>query len=51
MFNIDVMRTRFDVDNIVDKDRLSFISSAVSGDGAFRPLSPRTFQFTISGEI
>ena len=41
----------FNVDNIFDKDRLSFISSAGSGDGAFRPLSPRTFQFTISGEI
>jgi len=45
------LKARFNVDNIFDKDRLSFISSAVSGDGAFRPLSPRTFQFTISGEI
>jgi len=51
MFNIDVMRTRFDVDNIVDKDRLSFISSSTTGDGFSRPQPPRTFQFTNSGEI
>jgi len=50
-FNIDVMRTRFDVDNIVDKDRLSFISSSTTGDGFSRPQPPRTFQFTNSGEI
>lgn len=45
------IKARINVDNIFDKDTLSFISTAVSGDGAFRPLSPRTFQFTISGEI
>ncbi|WHO37707.1 TonB-dependent receptor [Sphingobium sp. AP49] len=45
------IKARFNVDNIFDKDTLSFISSSVTGDGAFRPLSPRTFQFTISGEI
>ncbi|MDX3899833.1 MAG: TonB-dependent receptor [Sphingobium sp.] len=45
------IRARINVDNIFDKDVLSFISSSVSGDGAFRPLSPRTFQFTLSGEI
>ena len=48
---IKSMKARFNVDNLFDKDTLSFISSAVSGDGTFRPLSPRTFQFTISGEI
>lgn len=45
------IRARLNVDNLFDKDTLSFISSSVTGDGAFRPLSPRTFQFTISGEI
>ncbi len=45
------IKARLNVDNIFDKDTLSFISSSVTGDGAFRPLSPRTFQFTISGEI
>ena len=45
------VKARFNVDNIFDKDTLSFISPALTGDGAFRPLSPRTFQFTISGEI
>ncbi|HEX7821293.1 MAG TPA: TonB-dependent receptor [Sphingobium sp.] len=44
-------KLRVNVDNIFDKDVLSFISTAVTGDGAFRPLSPRTFQLTISGEI
>ena len=48
---IKAVKARFNVDNLFDKDTLSFVSSAVSGDGAFRPLSPRTFQFTISGEI
>lgn len=45
------LKARINVDNIFDKDVLSFISTATSGDGFFRPQSPRTFQFTISGEI
>jgi len=45
------IKARINVDNLFDKDVLSYISSTVTGDGAFRPLSPRTFQFTISGEI
>ncbi|AUW58546.1 TonB-dependent receptor [Sphingobium sp. SCG-1] len=45
------IKARINVDNIFDKDVLSFISTSVTGDGLFRPLSPRTFQFTISGEI
>lgn len=45
------VKARFNVDNLFDKDTLSYISSTVTGDGFFRPLSPRTFQFTISGEI
>ncbi|EQB14728.1 TonB-denpendent receptor [Sphingobium quisquiliarum P25] len=45
------IKARINVDNIFDKDTLSYISSSVTGDGSFRPLSPRTFQFTISGEI
>lgn len=45
------MKARFNIDNIFDKDTLSYISPSVTGDGFFRPLSPRTLQFTISGEI
>jgi iron complex outermembrane receptor protein len=45
------IKARFNIDNIFDKDTLSFISPSVTGDGLFRPLSPRTVQFTISGEI
>ena len=45
------IKARINVDNLFDKDTLSYISSTGTGDGAFRPLSPRTFQFTISGEI
>lgn len=45
------VKARFNVDNLFDKDVLSYISSTVTGDGFFRPLSPRTFQFTITGEI
>jgi iron complex outermembrane recepter protein len=42
---------RINIDNIFDKDTLSFISPQVTADGLFRPLSPRTFQFTISAEL
>ncbi|MBN8818090.1 MAG: TonB-dependent receptor [Sphingomonas sp.] len=45
------IRARFNVDNLFDKDTLSYISSSVSGDGSFRPLSPRTFQATFSVEF
>ncbi|AEG48032.1 TonB-dependent receptor [Sphingobium chlorophenolicum L-1] len=45
------VKARFNLDNVFDKDTLSFISPSTSGDGNFRPQSPRTFQFTISGEI
>ena len=45
------VKARFNIDNLFDKDTLSYISSSVTGDGFFRPLSPRTFQFTITGEI
>lgn len=45
------IKARVNIDNIFDKDTLSFISPAVSGDGNFRPLSPRTIQVTISGEF
>jgi iron complex outermembrane receptor protein len=45
------VRARFNVDNLFDKDVLSFISASVSGDGSFRPLSPRTFQATLSVEF
>ncbi len=45
------VKARFNLDNVFDKDTLSYISPSVTGDGNFRPQSPRTFQFTISGEI
>lgn len=41
-------KARFNIDNLFDKDVLSFILPQVGTDGFFRPLSPRTFQFTIS---
>lgn len=47
---LKAVKARFNIDNVFDKDTLSFISVATSGDGAFRPLSPRTFQFSISAE-
>lgn len=42
------VRARLNVDNLFDKDALSFISPAVTGDGLFRPLNPRTVQVTLS---
>lgn len=45
------VKVRANIDNIFDKRALSFISPVITGDGAFRPLSPRTFQITLSGEL
>lgn len=47
---LKAVKARFNVDNVFDKDVLSFMYSSITGDGYFRPLSPRTFQFTISAE-
>ena len=45
------VKARFNLDNVFNKEALSFILAQPSGDGFFRPQSPRTFQFTLSGEI
>jgi len=44
------VKARVNVDNLFDKDVLSFIGASLTGDGFFRPLSPRTFQLTVSAE-
>jgi len=48
---LKTIKARFNIDNIFDKDTLAFVSTTATGDGAFRPLSPRTFQFSISAEL
>jgi len=48
--SLKTVKARFNVDNLFDTDKLAFIFTAVSGDGAFRPQSPRAFQFTLSAE-
>lgn len=45
------VRARINVDNLFDKKALSFIAPSVTDDGLFRPLSPRTLQFTLSAEF
>lgn len=47
---LKTVKARFNLDNVFDTNTLAFISPAVTGDGSFRPQSPRTFQFTISAE-
>jgi iron complex outermembrane receptor protein len=44
-------KIRVNVDNLFDKDILSFISPAITGDGLFRPLSPRTVQLSLSVDL
>lgn len=44
-------RIRVNVDNLFDKDVLSFISPSLTSDGFFRPLSPRTVQATLSIDL
>lgn len=45
------LRARLNIDNVFDRDALSFISPQVTTDGLFRPLSPRTIQFTVAAEF
>ncbi|WP_326525530.1 TonB-dependent receptor [Sphingomonas sp.] len=45
------VRARLNIDNLFDKDTLSFISPQLTADGLFRPLAPRTVQFTLSTEL
>lgn len=47
---LKTVKARVNVDNVFDKDTLGYIFTQVASDGYFRPLSPRTFQFTISAE-
>ncbi|MEJ2409620.1 MAG: TonB-dependent receptor, partial [Novosphingobium sp.] len=44
-------RMRINVNNLFDKDTLSFILPAVSGEAYFRPLAPRSVQITFTGEF
>ncbi|MCJ2182795.1 TonB-dependent receptor [Novosphingobium sp. 1949] len=48
---LKTIKLRANLDNIFDKQAIGYIYSAVSSDGYFRPLSPRTFQMTLSAEI
>jgi len=48
---LKAVKARLNIDNVFDRNTLGFISSATRGDGSFRPLSPRTVQFTLSGEF
>lgn len=43
-------KLRLNVDNIFDKDVLSFILPIGFNSAVYRPLSPRTFQLTLSAE-
>ena len=48
---LHAVRARLNVDNLFDRDALSFIYPIVSGEASYRPLSPRTVQLTLSGEF
>ena len=47
---LKTVKLRVNVDNIFDKDTLSFIYPIGTNYAVYRPLSPRTFQVTISAE-
>ncbi|WP_419181699.1 TonB-dependent receptor [Novosphingobium mangrovi (ex Huang et al. 2023)] len=47
---LKTVKLRLNVDNIFDKDVLSFIYPIGTNYAVYRPLSPRTFQLTISAE-
>jgi iron complex outermembrane receptor protein len=44
------VKARLNIDNVFDRNTLGYISTTATGDGLFRPLSPRTFQATLSAE-
>ena len=48
---IENIRARMNVTNFTDEDTLSFTFTTVSGTAFYRPLAPRTFQFTLTGEF
>lgn len=45
---IDNIKTRINVDNIFDEDVLAFVFTSVTGDGFFRPQSPRTVSISFT---
>ncbi len=45
------VKARMNVTNITDKDTLSFTFTTVNGTAFYRPLAPRTFQFSLVGEF
>ena len=45
------IKVRANVDNIFDEDVLAFTFTTVSGTAFYRPLNPRTFQISITGEF
>jgi len=44
-------RLRINVDNLFDRDVLSYISQAITDEGEFRPLAPRSVQVTLSARF
>ncbi len=45
------LRARVNVDNVFDEDVLAFTFTSTTGNATFRPLSPRTVQFSVTADF
>ncbi len=45
------LKLRLNVNNLFDKDTLSFTFGTINGNAFYRPLSPRTFQLSIGAQF
>jgi len=43
-------KARINVENLLDEDKLAFISGSIAGTSSFRPLNPRTVSFTLTAD-
>ncbi|PQA86833.1 TonB-dependent receptor [Hyphococcus luteus] len=48
---LENIKLRMNVTNFTDEDTLSFTFTTVNGTAFYRPLAPRTFQFSITAEF
>jgi len=44
-------KARVNIDNLLDEDKLAFISSSIAATASFRPLNPRTISVSVSADF
>jgi hypothetical protein len=44
-------KARVNIDNLLDEDKLAFISASIASTASFRPLNPRTVSISVSADF